>query len=169
MGTLGWRLAPIYFLSVREFVGGKAVRAVFALGLIPALFALIYRINPDVDRPRRFLDDIVIQVMLPSVLPLATLILATGAFGDEIDDRTLPYLVLKPITRVRISSSSSTLRLCASSMTSAVVSPCSRRSCSRRSSCSSSTAFDAPASALNPNFKASRRTNSSRSSAGLFR
>ena len=102
MGTLGWRMAPIFFLSVREFIGGKAVRAVFALGLIPALFALIYRINPDVDRPRRFLDDIVIQVMLPSVLPLATLILATGAFGDEIDDRTLPYLVLKPITRIRI-------------------------------------------------------------------
>ena len=102
MGTFGWRIAPIYFLSVRQFVGGKAVRAVFALGLIPALFALIYRINPDIGRPRRFLDDIIIDVMLPSVLPLATLILATGAFGDEIEDRTLPYLVLKPITRVRI-------------------------------------------------------------------
>ena len=102
MGTLGWRLAPIFFLSIRQFVGGKAVRAVFALGMIPALFALIYRIEPDIDRPRRFLDDIVLQVMLPSVLPLAALILATGAFGDEIEDRTLPYLVLKPITRFRI-------------------------------------------------------------------
>ena len=102
MGTIGWRVAPIFFLSVRQFIGGKAVRAVFALGLVPALFALIYRINPDVDRPRRFLDDIVIQVMLPTILPLAALILATAAFGDEIEDRTLPYLVLKPITRLRI-------------------------------------------------------------------
>ena len=102
MGTFGWRLAPIFFLSIRQFVGGKAVRAVFALGMIPALFAFIYRIDPTIERPRRFLDDIIIEVMLPSVLPLAALILATGAFGDEIEDRTLPYLVLKPITRFRI-------------------------------------------------------------------
>lgn len=102
MGTLGWRLAPIFFLSVRQFVGGKAVRAVFGLSLIPALFAIIYRIDPDVQDSRRFLDDIILEVMLPSVLPLAALILATGAFGDEIEDRTLPYLVLKPISRFRI-------------------------------------------------------------------
>jgi ABC-2 type transport system permease protein len=102
MGTLGWRIAPIFFLSIRQFVGGKAVRAVFALGMVPALFALIYRVDPDIARPRRFLDDIITDVMLPSILPLAALILATGAFGDEIEDRTLPYLVLKPITRFRI-------------------------------------------------------------------
>lgn len=102
MGTIGWRIAPIFFLSIRQFTGGKAVRAVFALGMIPALFALIYRVDPDIERPRRFLDVIIIDVMLPSVLPLAALILATGAFGDEIEDRTLPYLVLKPITRFRI-------------------------------------------------------------------
>jgi ABC-2 type transport system permease protein len=97
-----WRVAPIFFLSVRQFTGGKAVRAVFALGLVPALFAVVYRFNPDMERPRRFLDNIVIDVTLPTILPLAALILATAAFGDEIDDRTLPYLVLKPITRLRI-------------------------------------------------------------------
>ncbi|MDQ2681974.1 MAG: ABC transporter permease [Chloroflexota bacterium] len=102
MNTLGWRLAPIFFLSVRQFTGGKAVRAVLGLSLIPALFALIYRIDPDIEDPRRFLDDIILQVMLPSILPLAALILATGALGDEIDDRTLPYLMLKPISRFRI-------------------------------------------------------------------
>jgi ABC-2 type transport system permease protein len=101
VGTLGWRLLPIFFLSVRQFVGGRAVRAVFALGMIPALFALIYVLSEGED-PRRFVDDIIREVMLPSVLPLATLILATSAFGDEIDDRTLPYLVLKPSTRIRI-------------------------------------------------------------------
>ena len=102
MSTLGWRLAPIFFLSIRQFVGGKAARAVFALGMIPALFSVIYRFEPEMADPRRFLDDIILQVMLPSVLPLAALILATGAIGDEIEDRTLPYLVLKPISRFRI-------------------------------------------------------------------
>ena len=39
MTVVGWRIAPIFFLSVRQFVGGKAVRAVIALGKIPALLA----------------------------------------------------------------------------------------------------------------------------------
>ena len=102
MSTFGWRLAPIFFLSVRQFVGGKAVLAVAGLASLPMLFSLIYRINPDMERPRRYLDDIFTEFMLPSVLPLAVLVLATGAFGDELEDRTLPYLVLKPISRFRI-------------------------------------------------------------------
>lgn len=101
MGALGWRLAPIYFLSIRQFVGGKAVWAVAALVATTPLLAAIYRLEPD-DRPRRFLDSIYLEWTLPSVLPLAALILATSAFGDEIEDRTLPYLVLKPISRFRI-------------------------------------------------------------------
>jgi ABC-2 type transport system permease protein len=102
MSTLGWRIAPIFFLSVRQFSGGKAVRAVFGLSIVPALFAFVYRLDQEADSPRRFFDDIMLEVMLPSILPLAALILATGAFGDEIEDRTLPYLVLKPISRLRI-------------------------------------------------------------------
>ena len=43
-----------------------------------------------------------LNLFLPTILPLATLVLATATFGDEIEDRTLPYLVLKPITRLRI-------------------------------------------------------------------
>ena len=37
-----------------------------------------------------------------TLLPLGTLILATSAIGDEIEDRTLQYLYLKPISRTRI-------------------------------------------------------------------
>ena len=102
MGTLGWRLAPIFFLSVRQFVGGKAVWAVAGLSGLPVLFALIYRIDPSMERARRALDDVFTEFMLPSILPLSVLILATASFGDELEDRTLPYLVLKPISRFRI-------------------------------------------------------------------
>jgi ABC-2 type transport system permease protein len=102
VGRLGWRIAPIFFLSVRQFVGGKALWAVAGLSGIPVLFSLIYRIDPSMERPRRYLDGVFTEFMLPSVLPLAVLILATAAFGDELEDRTLPYLVLKPISRFRI-------------------------------------------------------------------
>lgn len=102
MSTIGWRIAPIFFLGVRQFVGGRAVQAVIGLSLIPALFSIIFRLDPEVEPARRFLDSIYLEVLMPTILPLATLILATLAFGDEIEDRTLPYLVLKPISRIRI-------------------------------------------------------------------
>jgi ABC-2 type transport system permease protein len=42
------------------------------------------------------------DLIAATLLPLATLVLATAALGDEIEDRTLQYLTLKPISRLRI-------------------------------------------------------------------
>jgi ABC-2 type transport system permease protein len=103
MATITWRAAPVLTLTVRQFLGGKAIRVVIGLSLIPVVFALIYRLDPSVDRPRMFLgDSIFVQLMIPTLLPLTVLVLGTSAFGDEIEDRTLPYLVLKPVSRLRI-------------------------------------------------------------------
>ncbi len=41
-------------------------------------------------------------LIVAAILPIVTMALATAAFGDEIDDRTLSYLVLKPLPRWRI-------------------------------------------------------------------
>ena len=103
MATLSWKAAPVFTLTVKQFLGGKAVRVVIGLACVPIVFALIYLLDPDVERPRRFLgNDIFVELMIPTMLPLTVLILATGAFGDEIEDRTLPYLTLKPMARLRI-------------------------------------------------------------------
>ena len=40
--------------------------------------------------------------IIAAILPIVTLALATAAFGDEVEDRTLSYLVLKPIPRFHI-------------------------------------------------------------------
>lgn len=103
MATLSWRALPVFTLTVRQFAGGKAVRVVTALSFIPALFSLIYLINPDVDNPRHFVAVSMFQgLIVTPLLPITVLILATGALGNEIEDRTLPYLTLKPIGRLRI-------------------------------------------------------------------
>ena len=54
MATLSWRILPVFTLTVRQFAGGKAVRVVAGLSCIPALFALIYLINPNVADPTEF-------------------------------------------------------------------------------------------------------------------
>jgi ABC-2 type transport system permease protein len=103
MATLTWRVLPVFTLTVRQFAGGKAVRVVAGLSFLPALFALIYLINPDVDDPRHFVATTMFRgLIVAPLLPITVLILATGALGNEIEDRTLPYLTLKPIGRLRI-------------------------------------------------------------------
>jgi ABC-2 type transport system permease protein len=51
---------------------------------------------------REFFASIFQEFIAPTLLPIATLILATNALGNEVEDRTMVYLVLKPISRARI-------------------------------------------------------------------
>ncbi|MGH2560042.1 MAG: ABC transporter permease [Thermomicrobiales bacterium] len=101
--TLLWKPLPVATLTVRQFLGGRAVRVVTLLAFLPCVFGLIYLLNTDVATAREFLTEtIFIEMVAPTLLPITVLILATGALGNEIEDRTLPYLALKPLSRLRI-------------------------------------------------------------------
>ncbi|MCC6313394.1 MAG: ABC transporter permease [Thermomicrobiales bacterium] len=102
MAMMAWRAAPVLTLTIRQFLGGKTARVVLALALVPALFALIWLVRPGDISPRFFLVETFRNLILPTLLPIAVLLLATAAFGNELEDRTLPYLTLKPIGRWRI-------------------------------------------------------------------
>lgn len=102
LSSIFFRPLPIMTLTVRQFLGGKAVRVVGAIGLIPALFCLIYAIQPNSWPYEQLTDVIFLNLFSPTILPVAALILATSAIGNELEDRTLPYLTLKPIPRLRI-------------------------------------------------------------------
>jgi ABC-2 type transport system permease protein len=93
---------PIFDLSLRAFSGGKAVRVVALFALVPLLFAGIYALDAGGQTPREFMNDLFLELIAPTILPLAVLTLATNALGNEIEDRTMVYLVLKPIPRWRI-------------------------------------------------------------------
>jgi ABC-2 type transport system permease protein len=93
---------PILELTLRQFSGGKAVRVVGLFALLPVLFAGIYWLNSGNIEQREFIDGLFQGLISATVLPIATLILATSALGSELEDRTMVYLVLKPISRLRI-------------------------------------------------------------------
>lgn len=98
-----WRIAPVFALTIKQFLGGKSIRVVIGLAMIPVIFGLIFVLDSSIDDNWHYLGDIIfVDLMIPTLLPLTVLVLATSAFGDEIEDRTLPYLVLKPVTRLRI-------------------------------------------------------------------
>lgn len=97
-----WRLLPVTMLTFRQFAGGKTVRIAFLLCLIPALFAAIFAVRPWGVEPRDFLLDLFRELIVPTLLPIVILLPATAAFGDEIEDGTLPYLLMKPRSRLRL-------------------------------------------------------------------
>lgn len=100
---LPWRPFPIMTLTVRQFLAGRSARVVTALALLPTVFAIIYRISSDWATPFTFLvNSVFLDLFSPTLLPIMVLILATSALGNEIEDRTLPYLTLKPRSRARI-------------------------------------------------------------------
>ncbi len=96
----------ITWLTIRQFLRSKSIFVVLGIGLLPSLLAIIARVQPDELSVRELRDvfgnTLYRGMFVGTLLPLGTLILATSAIGDEIEDRTLQYLYLKPISRTRI-------------------------------------------------------------------
>lgn len=93
-------------LTVRQFLRARSVIVVAVIFAIPILFALILRFaEPGLSVPDRrevIGEGIFLGLFSSTLLPLAALVLSTGALGDEIEDKTLQYLTLKPLSRLRI-------------------------------------------------------------------
>ncbi len=93
---------PIAILTLRQLAHGKAVRVVALFAAVPVIFSLIHLIGGETMSRLEFAHDLFQNGIAPTVLPMAILILATNALGNEVEDRTMVYLVLKPQSRLRI-------------------------------------------------------------------
>ncbi len=92
-------------LTIRQFSRSRSLLVVAVITLIPLLFAILPRVLPDYGlRDLRWLlaQNIYLDLFAATLLPLATLVLATAALGDEVEDKTLHYLAMKPLSRARI-------------------------------------------------------------------
>lgn len=95
-------MGPILRLSLRQLLSKWRIAIILLLAAAPvALVALIRAFNADMQGDD--LDDlaagILAVLMVTAVLPIVTMTLATASFGNEVEDRTLNYLVLNPVSR----------------------------------------------------------------------
>ena len=95
-------MGPIFRLSLRQLSGKWRLAVIVLLAAAPvALVATIRAFNADLDAGD--LDDLAVGIvgvlMVTAVLPIVTMTLATASFGNEVEDRTLNYLVLNPVSR----------------------------------------------------------------------
>lgn len=111
-------MGPIFVLTLRALGRGRRLLVVAVLLVVPAALAAVYRASapyahtatatshPGHDVAQRFVLPFVVGVfdvlVMPILLPLTALIFATSALGGEVEDRTLLYLTLRPVSRLSI-------------------------------------------------------------------
>jgi ABC-2 type transport system permease protein len=95
-------VGAVFVLTVRQLAGSRRIWLVLALVSLPLLAGLLFQVADATATPDEFADDVTRVMLSSAILPLVMLLLATAAFGNEVGDRTLVYLVTKPIARWRI-------------------------------------------------------------------
>ncbi len=97
-------MAEIFRLTLRQILGRWRVLLIVLLASLPTLIALLIRWqNPEEASFHQDFVQVMIDTMIVAgILPIVTMTVATAAFGNELEDRTLYFLVLKPLSRVHI-------------------------------------------------------------------
>ena len=90
-------------LSLRQLTGPWRLLLLFLFAALPVVLALLLTLLQGEDETSNsgyvnFVDGLLIS----AVMPVTSLVLATALFGNELEDHTLNYLVLRPVPRYQI-------------------------------------------------------------------
>lgn len=95
-------MRSVYLLTLRQMAGRWRLSIMTVLASLPAVLAVLMLQSTNAPDVGEF-EQIVLNGMLAgSITPLVVLAIATAAFANEIEDRTLANLTLSPIPRWRI-------------------------------------------------------------------
>lgn len=93
-------------LTIRQFLKSRSLAVVAIICLIPLAIAIIPHLLPEPESIRSLrglmANTIFLTMYVTLLMPISVLVLSSAAFGDEIDDKTLYILALKPVSRFRI-------------------------------------------------------------------
>lgn len=92
-------LGPLVRLTARSLLGRRRSLGVVALAAAPVLVAAILAVAGGLGDPEALAIDVFSSITLGLVVPLAALLLGTAALGTLIDDGTIVYLLVKPVSR----------------------------------------------------------------------
>lgn len=88
-------------VTARQILGRRRSILMALLAAIPVLLALIFRLaGPTSPRALEgFTESVFVAMIVTLLLPLVALVFGTAAFGTEIEDGTVVYLLAKPVRR----------------------------------------------------------------------
>ena len=96
-------MAHIFQLTLRQLLGRWRVLLIVFLASLPTLIVLLVKWQDDsAAYDQDFVQGMIDAMIIGGIMPIVTMTVASAAFGNELEDRTLYYLVLKPVSRVHI-------------------------------------------------------------------
>jgi ABC-2 type transport system permease protein len=95
-------VGSVYRLTLRQLAGRWRLTIIAGLAVMPVLVTALMTRSARGPAIAEF-EAVVLSTMLAgTVIPLVVLAIASAAFGNEVEDRTLAFLTLAPISRWRI-------------------------------------------------------------------
>jgi ABC-2 type transport system permease protein len=94
----------VLWLTMRQLFARKRLYLAIAFSFVPLLFTIFFKFSSE-DAPGsrlQFFSTLCREIIIGTIVPLAAAVFGTTAFGGEVDDGTLVYLLVKPIARWRI-------------------------------------------------------------------
>ncbi len=97
-------MGQIFRLSLRQLASRSRLLLIVFLAALPVgLAALISAlVGEDESSNTEFTITLLDGLLIAGALPIVTMVLATATFGNELEDRTLSYLAMKPLPRTLI-------------------------------------------------------------------
>ena len=94
-------MLTVFFLTLRQLTGSRRQALLWIAAALPLAFAILIRNLTD-NYADVILGPNISLLLIPVILPLVVAILATTALGEDVEDRTLSYIVLRPVARWQI-------------------------------------------------------------------
>ena len=97
-------MSAIFWLSIRQLTGRWRIGLILLLSALPVGLSVIvhFAAKGDASFNRDFTNILLDGMLVASILPIVTMALATSAFGNELEDKTLGFLALMPVARWQI-------------------------------------------------------------------
>ena len=97
-------MEQIFRLTLRQLLGRWRVLLIVFLASLPTLIVLLVKWQDPENAVynQEFVQGMIDAMIVGGIMPIVTMTVAAAAFGNELEDRTLYYLVLKPVSRVHI-------------------------------------------------------------------
>ena len=100
-------MGDVFRLSLRQITGVRRVVIVCLLALLPVALTLVLRLTESDSNgdSQDFVNGVVNALIVGVVLPIIAISLSTSAFGNDLEDRTLSFIMMTPIARWKIALS----------------------------------------------------------------
>ena len=92
-------LWTLFTLSLRQFLRGKRMIVLALLSLLPAGLALLLRLTKSVSSELEVERSCLFFLVPQVLLPLTSLLYASGMILDEQEEQTLTYLLVRPLPK----------------------------------------------------------------------